>query len=300
MSGRILLLVQGISGSGKTTFARKWAEENPLYRVRLNYDDIRSMFGKYWVPEREDLVECSFKHTLNLAMEKGMDICIDNMSNLNPKHIEEYKTIVNHWNSNHIIKYRLETKLIYTPLEECIRRDSLRPNPIGEKIIKQQWRKYGPSIVAQYYKTRPTLDQDVKLPHCIIADMDGTICFNTLGRPFYGPEAINLCRADELNEPIGDLIFRYCSSEVSESAFIIITGRDESMRKATEDWLDNYWLAPTKLLMRESGDFRPTPEVKKEIFENYIKDKYYVDFVLEDNINCIEMWKDLGLTCLQV
>lgn len=32
-----LILVQGISGSGKTTYAKQWVEEDPIHRVRLNY-----------------------------------------------------------------------------------------------------------------------------------------------------------------------------------------------------------------------------------------------------------------------
>ena len=51
-----IILCLGISGSGKTTFAKQWAEEDPIHRIRLNYDDIRYMLGKYWVPEREFLM----------------------------------------------------------------------------------------------------------------------------------------------------------------------------------------------------------------------------------------------------
>ena len=35
-------------------------------------------------------------------------------------------------------KYDLEFKDFWTPVEECIRRDASRPNPIGEKVIKEQ------------------------------------------------------------------------------------------------------------------------------------------------------------------
>lgn len=42
-----LLIVQGIQGSGKSTFATKWVLEDLEHRVRWNNDDFRRMLGKY-------------------------------------------------------------------------------------------------------------------------------------------------------------------------------------------------------------------------------------------------------------
>ena len=41
-------------------------------------------------------------------------------------------------------------------------------------------------------------------------------------------------------------------------------------------------------------------EVKREIYEREIKDKYDVLFVLEDHEKCARMYKELGLTVLKV
>lgn len=296
---RMLLLVQGISGSGKTYFSKKWAEEKPLERVRLNFDDIRTMLGKYWVPEREDLVESIFKHSLNLAMLKGSDIVIDNYSNLNPKRFKEFESIVEQFNKTSDIKYKIYTKVIDTPLEICIERDSKRDIPIGEKVIRSQYKKYLPFFVSYRIKQIPKLEQNVKLPHCIIVDLDGTLCYNTTGRPFFGPEAAERVHEDTLVEPIADLVTRFCNNEAVESEFIVITGRDESMRKATLDWLDDHWLYPSKLIMRSPKDFTSGPEYKLSAFNTYIKDKYFVEFVLDDMQSCVDMWRNLGLVCLQ-
>ena len=137
-----LILTQGISGSGKTTWAKKWVEEDPTHRIRLNYDDIRCMLGKYWIPEREPLVLGIFASALVDAMNNGYDIVIDNMSNLNPKHQQEYENTIKQHNSNSEFQYEIEYKLFDTPLEVCIERDSKREIPIGEKVIRQQWRQY--------------------------------------------------------------------------------------------------------------------------------------------------------------
>ena len=50
--------------------------------------------------------------------------------------------------------------------------------------------------------------------------------------------------------------------------------------------------------MRPSDDNRYDDEVKLDLFErNY--EKKDVWFVLEDRQICVDMWRKLGLTCLQ-
>jgi len=52
--------------------------------------------------------------------------------------------------------------------------------------------------------------------------------------------------------------------------------------------------------MRKTGDSRKDSIVKREIFEEHIKGKYRIQFVLDDRNQVVEMWRQLGLTCLQV
>lgn len=52
--------------------------------------------------------------------------------------------------------------------------------------------------------------------------------------------------------------------------------------------------------MRPEGDIRKDSIVKREIFENYIRDYYNIQFVLDDRNQVVEMWRSLGLKCLQV
>lgn len=54
------------------------------------------------------------------------------------------------------------------------------------------------------------------------------------------------------------------------------------------------------LFMRKDGDFRPDWEVKKEIYEKELKDKYEILGVFEDRTQVVQMWRSLGLTCYQV
>ena len=92
-----LIILQGIQGSGKTTWAKHWVKEDPKHRVRFNQDDIRNMFGVYWVPSREPLVKAMHNSFLKEAMLEGYDIVLDNM-NLNQKTLDEIKEIVEEFN----------------------------------------------------------------------------------------------------------------------------------------------------------------------------------------------------------
>lgn len=130
-----IILCRGIQGSGKTTWAKQWVLEDPEHRVRFNNDDIRNMLGKYWVPSRESIVKFMKSSFMSAAVILCMDVVIDNM-NLNSKEIEYWKDVAKTFN------YDLEIKNFFTPLQECIDRDSKRPNPIGEKVIRNTYEKY--------------------------------------------------------------------------------------------------------------------------------------------------------------
>ena len=149
-----IILCRGIQGSGKSTWAKQWVLEDTEHRVRFNNDDIRNMLGKYWVTSREPLVNALKRQFIIASMKMGYDIVIDNM-NLNPKEVEFYKNYIEEHNRimkkldeetklsfKDDTKYELEFKDFFTPLQECIERDSKRPNPIGEEVIKKTYEKY--------------------------------------------------------------------------------------------------------------------------------------------------------------
>nr|DAG90839.1 MAG TPA: polynucleotide kinase [Crassvirales sp.] len=130
-----IILCRGIQGSGKTTWAKQWVLEDPEHRVRFNNDDIRNMLGKYWVPSREPIITTMKNSFISGAAIFRMDVVIDNM-NLNSKELDYWKDIARMFN------YDLEIKNFFTPLQDCIERDSKRPNPVGEEVIRKTYEKY--------------------------------------------------------------------------------------------------------------------------------------------------------------
>ena len=149
---RKVLILRGLQGSGKSTFAKQWVNEDPEHRVRFNRDDVRNMLGKYWVPSRESLINSIQNDFLSSALYQGYDIVIDNM-NLNEKYIKEIKAFVQGWNNvsdSHV--YDIEIKdFFHVPLQTCIDRDAQRENPIGENVIRNTYNKSKNSIIPSKY-----------------------------------------------------------------------------------------------------------------------------------------------------
>lgn len=298
---RKLIICRGIQGSGKSTWAKQWCHEDPEHRVRFNNDDIRNMLGDYWVPNREKIVTELYNKFISSALVEGYNIVVDNM-NLSTKTVSVLEKIVTSFNSQQTSYcYKIEFKDFFIPVDECIRRDAMRPNPIGETVIRQTWKRYKNFIIHEdimKLKNR-MIEDDKTLPPAIIVDMDATLCLNTSGRPFYGEGAAEGMLTDEPITNILNLVRAYCNE--TDATLIILTGREDTLeiRKATEKWLDDNWLHPTFILMRPKNSFTSGPLCKKKLYEDNIKGKYNVSFVLEDNSKCVEMWREQGLICLQ-
>lgn len=92
-------------------------------------------------------------------------------------------------------------------------------------------------------------------------------------------------------------------------AIFFITGRTEHCREKTTTWILKHFPLCTfkddnsgfsKLFMRRDTDHRLAEILKKEIYDNHIKDKYDVVAVFEDDTKICEMYKKEGLFVFQV
>lgn len=296
-----LILTRGIPGSGKSTWAKAWVAEDPEHRIRLNWDDTRNMMGPYWVPSREPINKHMLWAGLNMAAycTRPYDIVIDNM-NLNPKDWKQYEEWITTYNQSMNsdetnTQYVLEFKDFFISLEECIRRDSMRSNPIGEKTIKDIWRRYKHFIQTTEVENvvnnlRPSTG---KVP-CIVVDMDSTMCFNTTKRPWYGEGAAEGMIKDVPNPGVVAVV-----KELQRKfPIVVVTGRDTTQATVTKQWLANQGIAPTDFYFRTAGDYRKGVEVKNELI-NQVLNKYDIVAIFEDCEPIVKMFRDMGLTVLQ-
>lgn len=133
----------------------------------------------------------------------------------------------------------------------------------------------------------------------IIVDMDGTICENVTGRPWYGEGAADGMMTDAPYTDIINMLRTYL--ENYEIQLLILTGRNDTkdVRAATLAWLETNWFYPDKLFMRKPGDYSKTVAFKEKTYVEKIEPYYDVVMVFEDNNACVQMFRDKGLIVLQ-
>jgi len=133
-------------------------------------------------------------------------------------------------------------------------------------------------------------------PKVVICDLDGTLSLfekEDKSKPHYrNPYNASTCDKDLLNEVVAGIIKDKC--------VILVSGREGKYREPTLKFLENNGINYFRLFMRKTGDNRKDSIVKQEIYENCIKNSYDVEYVLDDRNQVVEMWRSLGLTCLQV
>ena len=219
--------------------------------------------------------------------------------NLNPKEVKLWEDVVKHNNEICPISkysYEIEFKDFFIPLEECIRRDAVRPNPIGEKVIRDTWRKYKHFIqtteVEKYVNNLRVWD--INKPICVVVDMDSTLCFNTTKRPWYGEGAAEGMKYDIANDDVCMVILKL----QEHYPIVLATGRDTSQEEVTKQWLAKQGINVDEYFFRTNGDYRKGVVVKKEQIEA-ILEKYDVVSIFEDCEPIVQMYREMGLTVLQ-
>lgn len=281
-----VVLTKGLPASGKSTWAKKKVEESGGQFKRINKDDLRSMLhSDLYSSEREGFILAIRNNILRHSMEKGFNVIIDD-TNLNPIHETQIRNIVDAFNKgkNKEDQYKLQIKLFETSVNECIKRDLKREKSVGEKVIRSMYNKF--------IKQSATLIQDPKLPKAIICDLDGTLALLN-GRDPYDASS---CENDGINIPVKEILDSFKESR----KIIFVSGREDKFLDQTLKFLDKAEFRQPLIYMRKSGDFRDDRIVKEEIFDTFINGKYFIDFILDDRTKVVEMWRDKGLTCLQV
>jgi hypothetical protein len=105
---------------------------------------------------------------------------------------------------------------------------------------------------------------------------------------------------DAVNRPIVSLVM--AAQYLCHAEIILVSGRSERYRDVTEYWLRRHglFIFRAKLLMRPLDDRRSDELVKRDLYDQHVKPFYRVLYVFDDRDKVVKMWRDLGLTCLQV
>jgi hypothetical protein len=215
---------------------------------------------------------------------QGVSVIVDD-TNFNPRHEERLRQIAEGKGA----AFRVQD-FTDVPLHTCIERDQKREKSVGEKVIRRMYKQY----LAPTPAPRPAYI--IGLPDAVLVDIDGTLAK-------MGPRSPYAWDRVGEDTPHADIIDLVDTLRESGAQIIFISGRDGSCHDETSEWLAKYvgdWTREALLLMREEKDSRRDSIVKEEIYRNEIERKYNVWFVLDDRDQVVEMWRSLGLRCLQV
>ena len=136
--------------------------------------------------------------------------------------------------------------------------------------------------------------QTIGLPQAILCDLDGTLALLNKRNPYDASG----CENDVLNRPVA-LVLQCFRKEGFR--IVLISGRMDQYKEQTVRWLKRHGVLYDDLFMRRANDRRKDSIIKREIYDREIRDKYYVEFVLDDRNQVVDLWrKDLKLPCFQV
>jgi predicted kinase len=301
----ILVITRGLPASGKTTWARQWQDEGER-RARVNRDDLRlALFGRpVLTSDQENTITKVQQETVRQLLRTGHDVVVDD-TNLRSRFARAWADLADQLRCEFQVRDFTDV-----PLATCLERDAARGaaggREVSAEVIEGMYRRYlaagrlapvrpgtqppgGGTAGASTHVYRP----DESKPPAWLVDLDGTLALMN-GR---GPFEWHRVGEDAPNQPVVDLVRRLHADGVS---ILVVSGRDGSCEELCRRWLVQHQVPFDDILMRKAGDNRRDSIVKREIFDNSIRDAWWVQGVLDDRNQVVDMWRDLGLLCAQV
>lgn len=131
---RQIIILRGVPGSGKSTYAKKLVDNG---WNRIGKDELRYMLNNYSMNNADEHTIHTIQYQiLQTLIFNGRNIVIDN-THARDEYVHDLKVDIKKFTTGLIYDYEVIVKIIDTPLEECIRRNSLRENPVPEKVIRK-------------------------------------------------------------------------------------------------------------------------------------------------------------------
>ena len=235
------------------------------------------------------------ERSIESLISKNYNVIYD-ATNLKAKYIQLISSVVKH-------TARVEYQIFDVPLDIAIQRDDVRVRKVGKDVIEKMYRNYlalldsfdfAPINPIPNRYVAPKFDPNKK--PCIIVDIDGTLAHTSGKRSPYDYSKVEV---DDLDWVLNRLLLQI-ESGFLKYQIVILSGREDSCREATANWLDKHRINFDKLLMRKTGDGRKDSIIKEEIFWESIEPNYNVLCVFDDRDQVVKMWRNLGIKCLQV
>lgn len=300
-----VILCVGIPACGKSTWSKEEVRKDPEGTMRINRDDLRNMLSNYHFTDSNEKIVTELKeYALVQGLKRGRNVIIDE-TNLNRRNFDDVCNIVRSLN----IDCMVMEKPFYIELDEAIARDNARTGSahVSEEVVRRFWKKSG-GTQHKYYKPRveilkrgnkysriDPMVQDESLPRAVIFDNDGTISLIHEGR---SPYDASTCDLDDPHKHVIECMKLYYNAGYK---ILFVSGREEKDRAPTERFYQEYFPeVKYELFMRPTGDMRKDVIIKEEIFNNCIKDKYFVAGWFDDRLQVSKWVYESGLPLFRV
>lgn len=313
-----LILTKGVPACGKSTWAKEYVQSHKNFII-VNRDSIRTMLRG--VPDFKTVEELTTDiedATVKNAFKRGYSVIVD-ATNLNPKYLGRWYDMAADFHAE------VKVKEFVVSYKEAVRRDFKRKKEggvaVGAAIIKGFFERYYPEQLAAELERGEVPEQEFEAPRymlpidedkepCYCFDLDGTLAIHNQRGPF----DYKKIPTDILNERLAKIV----NALSIHGKIIFLSGREatEVSEKNTLEWLrknfpnlkvekaetvnDLKARSHASLLMRKEKDGRSDDIVKKEIYDNFIKDNFDVIGIFDDRDKVVRMWRKEGLLCNQV
>lgn len=138
----------------------------------------------------------------------------------------------------------------------------------------------------------------------IIMDIDGTIADDRLRSATRGSADWNDYHARSISDPpIPGTIHLINAMMEAGQLTILLTGRPESARGITNQWLLKNKVMAHQVIMRRNDDWRPAPIVKMELVREYLKfmdGLIFIDVAFDSRDDVCEAYRAMGIVTAQV
>lgn len=293
-----LLILRGIPGSRKSTFAHQWLKEGER-RARSNRDDTRMQFFGKETGVDENMVTQAQHSNVDMLLKAGYSVVIDD-TNIRFQYIKAFVKIA----AKHGVPVAI--KQFDVPLKQALADNKARAAGGGRDVPEHVIEKMHKSLKSSGQFTRKHIEEawgvtEIGQPYVrpvgkrkvYLFDIDGTLASMSDRSPFEWNKVGE-------DDPRRQVIITAQALAQAGYEIVVMSGRDSVCREETIAWLEFYDIPFVDLFMRAEGDMRKDNIVKQELFDKHIRDFYDVVAVFDDRDQVVDMWRAMGVDCFQV